>query len=204
MGLFDWLGNLFSKVSATHSSETWQLSENGNPMMIIGDTRITVFEQYNSWKFCIAQVDGDENPYFSYGYEKEIEAKEEALAMYYGLSSTHLSLKEKRSRERIEKSPMNLKYIDNIISQLSGIVQNPDDKTLTQIKKSVDKNIKTIRLSLSYSRQLISDGASDETLDEYEKRETALNKILSDLDKIVEKRTAEGTQKGRKRLKKDN
>lgn len=76
MGIFDWLFGTKPKPPQ------WYLSENENPTIVIGDYRATVFEQDGGWKYVFADLDDEEEPYFSEVFGTQEEAMEAALDMF--------------------------------------------------------------------------------------------------------------------------
>ena len=74
MGVLSWL------FGATPSRPIWGVSENGNPTLVYGDYRVTVFPQDRGWKYCVADELDRVDPIFSERYKTEEEAKVAALA----------------------------------------------------------------------------------------------------------------------------
>lgn len=105
MGFLDWIFGKATQGNAGRQQESWTSSERGNAMMLVGDQRITVFEDSGrGWKFCIADATGDEpNPYYSDRYDTENAAKYEALAHYKGLPSRYQSKVEQAAGRRAQK-----------------------------------------------------------------------------------------------------
>lgn len=78
MGIFDWL--LGPKEAPSRvPSFSWRLSENGNPTLLDGNVRFTVFPQDGGWKFVMADEDDEHEPYFSERYRSQEEAKAAAI-----------------------------------------------------------------------------------------------------------------------------
>lgn len=69
MGRFDWL---FGKKSHVRTNQAyWQTSDRGNPMMLYGGRRATVFPSDGGWKYCFAKGETDDDPHFSDPYRSE-------------------------------------------------------------------------------------------------------------------------------------
>lgn len=72
----------------------WSLSLNGNPTIIRRGHRITVFPGDGGWKYCIAKLEKDDDPFYSEAYETEPAAKYEALADIEGRESRYKPMYE--------------------------------------------------------------------------------------------------------------
>ncbi|MDK1494124.1 hypothetical protein QN219_29565 [Sinorhizobium sp. 7-81] len=92
MGLFDWLFGKKSDVRKYYAH--WQTSDRGNPMILYGGQRLTVFPSDGGWKYCIAKGENDDDPYFSDPYRSEEHAKNEALAHAAGSPRQHNTLSD--------------------------------------------------------------------------------------------------------------
>lgn len=201
MGLLKWLfGNKESGSKALVSPDnTWQLSENGNPTLLAGSKRLTVFAQDGGWKYCIADIDDRKEPYFSDAYASELEAKEEALARFWGKPSRHLSITElrrqhwdkeiqERSSSQIEEHALAINEIENLISS---------DKTagLTELRKIAAK-IKRHQNSLSAQiKDFGRAGVSDDVIFMAEFKLTTLRQLDSDVSDLISKREQERRRK---------
>lgn len=75
----------------------WSTSTNGNPTRIYRGSRVTVFPSDGGWKFCIADPDDDDDPYFSDPYSTLEAAKHEAIALIDGTGSKFSTKREERS-----------------------------------------------------------------------------------------------------------
>lgn len=80
MGFLNWLFGTGVK---------WSRSSNGNPMIIRRKRRITVFRSDGGWKYCIARIEQDDNPFYSEAFETKAAAKFEALAHVEGRESRY-------------------------------------------------------------------------------------------------------------------
>ncbi len=87
MGILNWLFGGATGVK-------WSRSANGNPVIFRLNRCITVFRTDSGWKYCIATIDEDDNPYFSEVYETEVAAKFEALARLEGRESRYRPMYE--------------------------------------------------------------------------------------------------------------
>lgn len=125
MAFFSWL---FGKSN-------WTVSENGNPMLIEGSTRITVFQKDRGWKYCIADVDDGEEPYFSEAYANQQEAQEEALAHIRGDPSRHQPLSASFAEDRRERWETHIRERTPLIEELQRYLAENSDLGITALRK---------------------------------------------------------------------
>lgn len=137
MAFFSWLFGR-SKPRATKSSavtDRWSVSENGNPMLIEGSTRITVFQQDRGWKYCIADADDREEPYFSEAYANEEEAQEEALAHFRGEPTRHQPLSLSFAEDRRQRWETLIGERSKLIEELQRYLAENPDLGITALRK---------------------------------------------------------------------
>lgn len=72
-------------------NDHWSTSENGNPIIISGNKRVTVFASNDGWKYCFAYITDEFEPYFSDIYTSKTEAKKEGLALLMREAETRKS-----------------------------------------------------------------------------------------------------------------
>lgn len=78
MSFLDWL---FGRKQAPSrpAAPSWQASERGNPTILHGRYRVTVFQQDGGWKYVLGDEDDNDEPYFSEKFQTEGAAKRAAL-----------------------------------------------------------------------------------------------------------------------------
>jgi len=119
MGLLSWLlGKPKADVNRTGNAGNWDLSENGNPVLITGSSRITVFQQDRGWKYFIADINDRKPPLFSDPYNSQEAAMDEALAYLRGAPPRHASISDNRTEAR-KKSGKHLFSIAKNWSKIS-------------------------------------------------------------------------------------
>lgn len=184
MGLLNWL-------FGASKEQDWQPSENGNPVRIVGRTRLTVFQSDGGWKYCIADVEKDD-PYFSDPYQTEAAAKHEALAHVSGIPSKHRSLYEDGRDRALLKWEAAARGRLTDARQLADALREPN-LNVTALRK-IEGKIATRLRSISW--QVIEfqrRGVSDQAIEEA----NAAEKMLSALDAAVKERIAEAKRIGR-------
>lgn len=119
MGLWSWL------FGRAEPAPGWRQSEAGNDTLISGGSRVTVFQDGPAWKFCLANADGDDDPFFSETYSTKAAATHEALAMLNGTPSLHKTNQEMREEriaasipQWIEKETNNLEAAQKSVQRL--------------------------------------------------------------------------------------
>lgn len=137
MGLLDWL---FKKqktegASAARTAGPWKTSENGNPSFERGNIRVTVFPKDGGWKYCLADIDDQEEPYFSEVYTHEYEAKEEALARLSGASSRHQPQSALRELDRRERWEAYIEERERAIADMRQYLADNPDLGLSALRK---------------------------------------------------------------------
>jgi hypothetical protein len=137
MALFDWLfGRSKSRANKSAAvSDRWSVSENGNPTLIEGSTRITVFQQDRGWKFCIAAVNDREEPFFSEAYASEQEAREEALANLRGEPSRYQPLSVSFAEDRRQRWETHIRERSKVIEELQRYLAENADLGITALRK---------------------------------------------------------------------
>lgn len=109
------------------STKGWTVSENGNPMLVDGSTRITVFPQDRGWKFCIADVEDRTEPYFSEAYSSEQDAREEAIAYYREEPPRHRPLSASSAESRRERWEAHIRDRTKLIEEIRRyLLENPN------------------------------------------------------------------------------
>ncbi len=185
MGLFSWLFG---------SKPQWQMSENGNPMMLFGQTRVTVFESDGGWKYCIADIEEDDDPHFSDPYESQAIARAEALAHINGEPSRNRSLSEggrERRRDRWEAEALEKR---RAVQEIREALAEPD-LNVTALRKIEAKVASRLRQLSWQKSQFLVERVSDAAIREAETAE----RELAGIEKIVEQRITERKAQSRKR-----
>jgi hypothetical protein len=188
MGIFDWLFGRSTPSEVTPrpaSGPQWESSENGNPCIIHKNRRITVFASDRGWKFCVAKIENDNNPFFSEVYRTDEAAKYEALAHVDRRPSKHATLSQDNRDARRLKWEALIVDKEKLFSELSGsLVSTTSVTELRKIERKVDTQIRQDpRLITDYYR----DGISDQFVIRAEKTAKEFELLKS----LIEARAAE-------------
>lgn len=104
MGLLSWLfGKPETVINQIRKTGDWGLFENGNPVLVVGSTRITVFQQDRGWKYCVADINDRQPSHFSDPYASQEIAMDEALAYFRGEPTRHTSINANGAEAQKEK-----------------------------------------------------------------------------------------------------
>ncbi|WEX12151.1 hypothetical protein [Chelativorans sp. AA-79] len=117
------------------STKGWTVSENGNPMLVDGSTRITVFPQDRGWKFCIADVEDRTEPYFSEAYSSEQDAREEAIAYYREEPPRHQPLSASGAESRRERWEAHIRDRTKLIEEIRRFLSDNPDSGISALRK---------------------------------------------------------------------
>lgn len=98
-----WLSKLFG--SAEPTAIAWRKSENGNMTSVVQGRRVTIYSDSGGWKFCLADVDEDREPFFSESYATQVAAQYEAAAMIEGRPSRFKSNADLRQERLVQSVP---------------------------------------------------------------------------------------------------
>lgn len=137
MAFFKWLfgRERSSSAQSPSSANRWTVSENGNPTLVEGSMRITVFQQDRGWKYCIADVGDREDPHFSDAYATEREAQEEALAHFRGEPSRHQSLSASATEDRRQRWEAHIQERSLTIEEVQRFLAENKDLGITALRK---------------------------------------------------------------------
>ena len=113
----------------------WELSENGNPTVLKGSSRLTVFAQDRGWKFCISDVEDRGEPYFSEAYETKRQAQEEALSYVRGDTPRHQPLSVGCAENRRHRWEAHIRARDSEIEELQKYLETNTDLRVTELRK---------------------------------------------------------------------
>jgi hypothetical protein len=86
-------------------------------MILAGKLRITVYSEFDGWKFCVAKK-ANAKPYFSDSYHLESEAKREAIAFVLGIQPIYRTRKEIRRQADIDHWLAHLQEHERAIATL--------------------------------------------------------------------------------------
>jgi hypothetical protein len=121
----------------------WEISDNGNPFIIYKNRRITVFERDRGWKYCVAKIEEDNDPYFSEVYFTVDAAKYEALAWLDGRPSANATRSQDAARARREKWEELIAEKATLYEELSATMPLATSVTeLRKIERKVASQIK--------------------------------------------------------------
>jgi hypothetical protein len=188
MSFLKWL---FGKSStrdgdARSSAEGWVISENGNPTMVDGQIRITVFPQDRGWKFCIADVDDRDDPYFSDVYSTEVASKEEALAHLRGEPPFHEPLSASRTEDRRDQWEAHIRARAVLIEEIQKLLSENPELGITALRKpetKVSSHLKQLKWQIAeYQRAGVSASMIAQS-----KRQEAFLSGLADGDRRTDK-----------------
>lgn len=137
MAIFGWLfGRSKSRADKPQIvADGWVKSENGNSVPIEGSTRVTTFQQDCVWKYCIADVDDRQEPFFSEAYDSEREAREEALAHLHGEPSSHQPLSVLVAEDRRERWESRIRERAQLIEELQDFLAEKPDLGIMALRK---------------------------------------------------------------------
>jgi hypothetical protein len=192
MAIFSWLFGK-SKSPANKSAGVtgrWVSSENGNPMLIDGSTRITVFQQDRGWKYCIADVDEREEPYFSEAYANQQEAQEEALAHLRGDPSRHEPLSASFAKDRRERWNALIHERANLIEELQRYLAGHSDLGITALRKpeaKIASHLKQLEWQIAEYKRA---GVSADLISLAERQRPVLSKLAEDVAAKIEAKLA--------------
>ncbi len=123
MGLLSWLlGKPKVVFDQTEKPGDWDLSENGNPVLVIASSRITVFQQDRGWKYCIADINDQQTPHFSDPYDSQKTAMDEALAHIRGETPRHASITANHTEARKEKWESLIQERERLVQDLDVLI----------------------------------------------------------------------------------
>ncbi len=142
------------------STKGWTVSENGNPMLVDGSTRITVFAQDRGWKFCIAEVEDRTEPYFSEAYASEQDAREEAVAFYREEPPRHQPLSVSSAESRRGRWEAHIRERTSLIEEIQRLLSENPALGITALRKpeaKVASHIKQLEWQIAqYHRSDVS------------------------------------------------
>lgn len=193
MALFDWLfgKSKARKDKALTARAGWAVSENGNPMLIEGSTRITVFQQDRGWKYCIADIEDREEPYFSEAYSNEREAREEALAHLHGEPSEHQPLSESYVENRRERWEAQIRDRAQLIEEMQRYLSENSDLGITALRKPEAKVISHLNQLEWQIAEYRRAGVSVGLVSMAEQQKPALTKLAEEISSRVDAKRAQ-------------
>ncbi|PTE07390.1 hypothetical protein [Mesorhizobium helmanticense] len=162
MGLFDWLFGRAEKPVT--ESEIWTPSENGNPMIVSGTTRITVFPQDRGWKYCIAEIDDRREPIFSEVYGSERAAKDEALAHVRGGPPQHHPLSAQTDENRRKRWEAHVNDRERLIAEIKAHLSSNPDLGISALRRPEAKIASHLKQLNWQDAELHRAGVSDRTI----------------------------------------
>lgn len=140
MGLLSWLlGKPNADINGTAKTGDWDLSENGNSVLVVASSRITVFQQDRGWKYCIADINDRKPPLFSEPYDSQEIAMDEALAHFRGEPPRHASINADRTEVRKEKWEALILDREKLVQDLNDLISSGSNLKLTALRKPLAK-----------------------------------------------------------------
>ena len=192
MAFFRWLFGIGKSVSdkSLTAADRWVVSKNGNSMLVDESTRITVFQQDQGWKYCIADVDDREDSCFSDVYSSEREAQEEALAHFRGNPSRHQSLPASFVEDRQQRWEAHIRERSHMIDDLQRFLAENTDLGITVLRKPESKiasHLKQLDWQIAEYR---SAGISADLVSLAEQQKLALAKLAKEVVARIEAKQA--------------
>jgi hypothetical protein len=152
-----------TRIVGSNREAGWVVSENGNPSRIYNGRRVTVFPRDGGWKFCIAELEDDDDPHFSEVYESQVAAETEAMAMMIGDPATYrpirqiqAELREVRDNQRYSELVLECTTsinemsmtISNLLESSSPVITKlrPIERKIAKYEKDLDRAIDHFRL----------------------------------------------------------
>lgn len=192
MALFSWLfGNGKSKPSQPVITDGWTVSENGNPTRIEGSVRLTVFRQDRGWKYCIADINDRDDPYFSDAYSSERDAREEALAYVRGQPSRHQPLSASFDWERRQTWEEHIRERSRLIDELERYLAENTDLGISALRKpeaKIASHLKQLDWQITEYRVA---GVSAELDALAERQKPALARLAEEVARRIEARQSQ-------------
>lgn len=134
-------------------------------MILAGKLRITVYTEFEGWKFCVAK-NNNAKPYFSDSYHLESEAKREAIAFVLRIRPIYRTRKEIRRQDDIDGWLTHLREHEEAIvalpEEIVGLA-NSDDVTVTKLRALESRIERMERWSGHGARRMAEHGMPDET-----------------------------------------
>jgi len=141
-----WLKALFGR--ANRQSPAWNRSEAGNQTQIVEGNRITIYADGPLWKFCVADADNQDDPYFSEGYHTAEMARQECMAFIRGGPSVHHSSREVREAQQEASLPGRIadesERLDALVKSVARAEAAPSIKAsrIFNLKKNIRSRIR--------------------------------------------------------------
>lgn len=185
MVFLSWLfGKPKTATSRTRKTGDWDVSENGNPVLVVGSSRITVFQQDRGWKYCIADIGDQQQPHFSDPYASQQIAMDEALAHFRGEPARHASIYSDRAKARKEKWESLIQERETLTLDLSALISANPDLKITALRRplaKIESHLKQIDWQVAQYR---IDGVAEKLI-----KQTAQHqgKLLELRDKVAER-----------------
>ena len=197
MGLLSWLlGEPKTVIDQTGKTGDWDLSENGNPVLVVASSRITVFQQDRGWKYCIADINDRQPPHFSDPYASQKIAMVEALAHFRGEPTRHASINANRAEARKEKWESLIQERETLIQDLDALISTSPNLKLSALRKplaKIDSHLKQIDWQVTQYR---SDGVAEEMIGRTERHQGRLLELRDLVAAMIS--TIEAARKPRK------
>lgn len=136
MGLLSWLFGASKAIqTSAPSRDEWTTSGGGNPTLLCGSKRITVFAQDKGWKYCIADTDDRREPYFSEAYANQAAAQYEALADLRNLPSRYEPLSADIAADKRQRWEEWIRERSKLIAELEQLLADDPDMNITGLRK---------------------------------------------------------------------
>jgi len=171
----------------------WQPSENGNPVLIYKNHRITVFPADRGWKFCVAKIESDDDPFFSEAYHTEDAAKFEALARMDNRPSQHSTNAQDRAAVRKGKWEEQIAERVKTHQELSSALVAATTVTdLRKIERKVESQVKQSSWQIP---EYYRDGVSRNLIEQAEEMEKQFQSLATSVALRITELKSQRTRK---------
>lgn len=169
------------------SYQSWSISENGNPIVFLGDSRITVFSNRpNRWKFCIASLGASyEEPYFSDEYSTTEIAKTEAIRKFYGQKPLNSPLPPMRIIRNQEGFFGFIQHCNWLLDEFEGIANSPQIHNLSVLRRPEKMLESSFNRLLEYRQEIENGDYSAEGLDDSHLK--VVDEMIPNIENLIEK-----------------
>ncbi|WP_432284349.1 hypothetical protein SLT36_21520 [Aminobacter sp. BA135] len=160
------------------------MSDSGNPSIVVGNHRLTVFAQDAGFKFCVARADRDDRePYFSDVYQTADQAKDCALAYLNSRPSPHVSMTENWREQRSVRARQHLADTTSRLIELAKDATGAKNVTaLRKVEAKAASTAKSMRLAID---RALHDRLSDSDIINAEGLRDQADRLLAAIQKRI-------------------
>ncbi len=172
----------------------WTVSARGNQTAIAGDSRITVFQDGDFWKYCITRADDDDDsePYYSGRYQTKDAAQYEAQVYLFGGQSRHQTTQEVKLGKLSQEMPAMLeKEIKQMESMEAAVAKVQSGNAKRSRLENLEKQLLT---RASQANNLRNQAIETNQPTSVERKAEAMRDRYFDLRSTVTKLKASATE----------